>query len=289
MMNTTSKTVSATTIKPKLNVAKLIRTVVFGVFMLLMLAPLLWMVSTSFKHEGDVFNFPIQWIPPHATLNNYIEVWQGNYNFPLYYWNSIKVTVAVVVIQLIISAMAGYALAKLDFAHKGLIFTTFLATMMIPDQVTIVPRYILLQKMGLLDSHLGYILMLAFSVYGVFLLRQSIIAIPDSLIEAAEMDGATHLKVFTRIILPMSKPAIATLAILRFVWTWNDYQNPLIFFRDQKLFTLQLGMSQFASQSGTFYALLMAASVCAIVPLIIVFIFGQRYILEGMTAGAVKG
>ncbi|ERL64076.1 hypothetical protein L248_1609 [Schleiferilactobacillus shenzhenensis LY-73] len=277
------------TAREPIRLGKVIRTLIFGLFMLVMLFPLLWMISTSFKREIDVFNFPIQWIPPVFNWHNYVEVWQGNYNFPLYYWNTIKVTVAVVVIQLVISSMAAYALAKMDFKFKGFIFSMFLATMMIPDQVTIVPRFILLQTMGLLNSHAGYILMLAFSVYGVFLLRQSVITIPDSLIEAARMDGATHLQIFIQIIIPMLKSSLATLAILRFVWTWNDYQNPLIFFRDQKLFTLQLGMSQFASQAGTYYALLMAASVLAIVPLLIIFIIGQRYIMDGMTAGAVKG
>lgn len=268
---------------------KVIRTLIFACFMFLMLFPLLWMLSTSFKREIDVFNFPIQWIPPHWNFNNYVEVWTGNYNFALYYWNTIKVTVAVVVIQLVISAMAAYALAKLDFKFKGAIFAIFLATMMIPDQVTIVPRFILLQNMGLLNSHLGYILMLAFSVYGVFLLRQTIVTIPDAIIESATIDGATKWQVFSRIIVPMSKSGLATLAILRFVWTWNDYQNPLIFFRDSKLFTLQLGMSQFATTQGTYYALMMAASVSAIVPLLIVFLIGQQSIMDGMTAGSVKG
>lgn len=142
---------------------------------------------------------------------------------------------------------------------------------------------------GLLNSHTGLVLLLAFSVYGVFLLRQNMIAIPDALIEAAKIDGAGYARIFWQIVLPMSKPALATLAILRFIWTWNDFQNPLIFLQSKSLFTLQLGMSQFASQSGTFYSLLMAASVCAIVPLLLVFIAGQRFIVEGIAAGAVKG
>lgn len=273
----------------KINVFKLLRTLILAFFMFLMLFPLLWMLSTSFKLEIDVFNFPIEWIPPQFTIDNYISVWTGQYNFPLYYWNTIKVTLAVVVIQIIISSMAAYAFAKLNFRFKGPLFSLFLATMMIPDQVTLVPRFILLQRMNLLNTHSGYILMLAFSVYGVFLLRQSMIAIPDSIVEAAKIDGASHFKIFTNIILPMSRSSIATLAILRFVWTWNDYQNPLIFLRDQELFTLQLGMSQFATTSGTFYSLLMAASVSAIVPLLIVFLIGQRNIIEGMSSGAVKG
>lgn len=275
--------------KKKINIKKLITTIVLGLFILTMLFPLLWMLSTSFKLEIDVFNFPIEWIPPKFTLNNYIKIWRGNYNFPLYYWNTIKVTVLVVLIQIVISSMAAYAFAKLDFKFKNLLFSIFLATMMIPDQVTLVPRFMLLTKMQLLNSHFGLVLMLSFSVYGVFLLRQSMIALPDTIIEAAKIDGANHFIIFIRIVLPMTKSIIATLAILRFVWTWNDYQNPLIFLRDNKLFTLQLGMQQFASVSGTFYSLLMAASVCAIVPLLLVFIIGQNYVIEGIASGAVKG
>lgn len=268
---------------------KLVSTLVLGLFVFTMLFPLLWMLSTSFKLEKDVFNFPIQWIPPTFTLDNYIKVWTGNYSFSLYYLNTIKITSIVVAAQVLISAMAAYAFAKLKFRFRGPLFALFLATLMIPDQVTIVPKFMLLTKTGLYDTHLGLILLLAFSVYGVFLLRQGMMSIPDSILEAARIDGTNHFQTFTRIVLPMARSPIITLVIMRFLWTWNDYQNPLLFIRSQRLFPLQLGMSQFASQSGTYYALLMAASVCGILPLIIVFIIGQRNILEGMAAGAVKG
>jgi multiple sugar transport system permease protein len=275
----------------RLHWGKTVRTVLLAVLVLFMLFPLLWMLSTSFKIEKDVFAFPIQWIPPHFTLDNYKDVWAvtQEFNFPLYYLNSIKVTVAVVVLQLVISAMAAYAFAKMRVRAGGALFAAFLATMMIPDQVTVIPRFLLVSRLGLLDTHAGLILMAAFSVYGVFLLRQSMIALPDSLIEAAKIDGAGHWRVFTRIVLPLSKPTLATLAILRFVWTWNDYQNPLIFLNTPAKFTLQLAMSYFSDANGTLYALLMAASVSAVVPLLIVFLIGQRYVIEGMAAGAVKG
>lgn len=275
--------------KRKFSVKKLFLTLVVGLFVITMLFPLLWMLSTSFKLELDVFNFPIQWIPPTWNFKNYHDVWFGNYNFPLYYLNTIKVTLLVVVLQIVICSMGAYAFAKLEFRFKNALFALFLATMMIPDQVTIVPKFMMLKWVNLLDTHVGLVAILSFSVYGVFLLRQTMISIPDSLIEAAKCDGANHFTIFTRIVMPMSKSAMATLVILRFVWTWNDYQNPLIFINNKNLYTLQLGMSQFASESGTYYALLMAASVCAILPLLIVFIFGQKSIMEGMTAGAVKG
>lgn len=275
--------------RKKLSWGKLVMTLVLGAFVITMLFPLLWMISTSFKLEVDVFKFPIQWIPPTWNFDNYKEVWTGGYNFPLYYLNTIKVTLLVVVIQMVICSMGAYAFAKLNFTGKNLLFAAFLATMMIPDQVTIVPKFMMLKWLRLLDTHTGLVAILSFSVYGVFLLRQYMVSVPDSLVEAAKIDGASHFTIFTRIMIPMSKPVLSTLLILRFVWTWNDYQNPLIFLNDKTLYTLQQGMSQFASESGTYYALMMAASVCAIMPLLIVFIVGQKSIIEGMTAGAVKG
>lgn len=273
----------------RVSARKLLVTLLMAIVVLTMMFPLLWMISTSFKLEADVFNFPIEWIPRTATLGNYTEVWTGGYHFGEYYMNSIKVTLAVVIGQLLICSMGAYAFAKMDFRFKNQLFALFLAMMMIPDQVMLVPRFMLLNSMKLYNTHIGIVLMMVFSVYGVFLLRQSMIGIPDSIIEAARIDGASHYRIFFEIVIPISRPMLATLAIMRFVWTWNDYQTPLIFLRDQKLFTLQLGMSQFADQAGTKYALLMAASVMSILPLLLIFCFGQKNVVEGMAAGAVKG
>lgn len=269
--------------------SKVLLTAVLALFAVTMLFPLLWMISASFKFEQDVFAFPIEWIPSDPNFGNYAQVWFGKYDFPLYYWNTIKLSVIVTAVQLIISAMGAFAFAKIKFKFSGPLFALFLATMMIPDQVTIVPKFMLMKELKLLNTHAGLILMMAFSVYGVFLLRQHMISIPDALLEAAKIDGAGYGRIFWQIMLPMSVPAMITLGILRFIWTWNDYQSALIFLSDQKLYTLQLGMSQFASESGAFYAQMMAAAVCAIVPLLIVFIIGQKNIMEGIASGAVKG
>lgn len=269
---------------------KLLVTIIMALMVFTMMFPLLWMLSTSFKVEGEVFAFPMQWITPNFNLDNYITVLTGNYHFPLYFLNSVKVTLAVVVLQIIVCSMAAYAFAKMKFRFREGLFSLFLATMMIPDQVTLVPRFLVVNGLNLYDSHFGLTLLMTFgSVYGVFLLRQSMIAIPDSIIESTRIDGAGHWRIFVRIILPMSKPALATLVIMRFVWTWNDYQNSLVFLRTKSLFTLQLGMSQFADQVGTKYAMLMAASVLAILPMFLIFCIGQKSIIEGMAAGAVKG
>lgn len=274
----------------KVNTSRLIITIIVLIFALTMIVPFLWMVSASFKVEADVFKFPIQWIPKKwNAIYNYTTVWGSEYNFGLYYLNSIKVTLLTTFFQVLISATAGFAFAKIDFKYKNTIFLIFLATMMIPEQVTIVPTFMILNKLNLYDTHAGLILICSFSIFGIFFLRQYMTSIPDSLIEAAKIDGAGYFTIFYRIILPISRPAISTLVILKFVWTWNDYQHPLIFLNSQKLFTIQLGMKSFVTDYTSDYALLMAAAVSAVLPLIIIFIIGQKNVIEGITGGAVKG
>lgn len=274
----------------KVNITKLVMTIIFWAIGITMLLPLVWMISTACKVEADVFNFPIQWIPPRWNLvENMKEVWGGEYNFGLYYLNSIKVTLLATFFQVFVSALGAYGFSKVNFPGRDKIFLAYLATMMIPPQVTIVSQFIIMRSIGLYNTHLGLVLMLAFSVYGVFLLRQAMLAIPESLSESAKIDGAGHVTIFFKIILPMIKPSLATLATLKFVWTWNDYQAPLVFLNSRHLYTIQLGMKQFASESGSYYSLIMAAAVSAILPLIIVFLFCQRFVVDGIATGAVKG
>lgn len=274
----------------KISISKLFFTIIlFGVG-LTMLTPLIWMISTSFKTENEVFSFPIQWIPKtFVGLDNYREVWGEEYNFGMYYWNSIKITVISTMFQILISAMGAYGFTKIKWKGRDKVFLLYLATMMIPPQVMIVSRFVIMQKVGLYNTHMGIIMMTMFSTYGVFLLRQAMMGIPDSLCESARIDGASHPVIFFKIMLPLITPSIATLAVLKFVWTWNDYQTPLIFLSKRTLFTIQLGMKLFASESGSIYSLMMAAAVSATLPLIIVFLFGQKYIIEGIASGAVKG
>lgn len=274
----------------KVSVSKIILTVVFWAIGITMLLPLFWMISTACKVEADVFNFPIEWIPTRWNLvNNMKEVWGGRYNFGMYYWNSIKVTVCATVLQVFVSTLGAYGFSKVNWKGRDQVFMLYLATMMIPPQVTVVSQFIIMREIGLYDSHLGIILLLAFSVYGVFLLRQAMMAVPNSLSEAATIDGAGHWTIYSRIILPLVKPTMATLATLKFVWTWNDYQTPLVFLNDRDLYTIQLGMKQFASESGSYYSLIMAAAVSSILPLVIVFLFCQSFVVDGIAAGAVKG
>lgn len=257
---------------------------------ILFLLPFIWMLVTSFKIEKDVFVYPIEWIPRHwHAIENYKEVWVGQYPFWKYYLNSIKIAVITTCISALFSALAAYGFSKIKFKGSNLLFLIVLATYMVPSQAILIPQFILYRQIGLFDSHWGLILLGSFSVLGTFMLRQFFMGIHQEFIESAKIDGANHFRIFWSICFPLVKPAVATYAILRFIWTWNDYQNPLIFLRTDGLFTIPLAMQKFTSLSGEFYSLIMAAAVSAILPLLIVFIIGQKSVIEGIALGGVKG
>lgn len=269
---------------------KIITTIIVFLFSILFMLPFVWMLSTSFKIEADVFTFPIQWIPERWNgFNNYQEVWFGDFPFYTYYWNSIKVAVLTTIVSCTVSALAAYGFSKVRFPAGKWLFFIVLATYMVPPQASLVPQFILYRNIGLFDSHLGLILLGSFSVLGTFMLRQFFMGIHNDYIDAAKIDGAGHIRIFWSIALPIVRPAVATYAILRFIWTWNDYQNPLIFLRTDALYTIQLAMQKFTTINGEFYSLIMAAAVSAILPLLIVFIIGQKQVIEGIALGGVKG
>ncbi|WP_020618019.1 carbohydrate ABC transporter permease [Paenibacillus daejeonensis] len=265
-------------------------TLLMGAAGILFILPFLWMLSASFKPELDVMTYPIKWIPERwNAIENYTQVWAGAVPFALYYWNSIKVTLMSTAVSLIVSAMAAYGFSKVNFKGRDSFFLIVLATFMIPTQAILVPQFIMYRWIGLFDSHAGLVLLAASSVLGTFLLRQFFMGVHNEIIESARIDAAGHWTIFARIALPLVKPALATYMILRFIWTWNDYQNPLIFLRTDALFTLQLGIRKFADFSGEFYSLMMAGAVSAILPLLIIFIIGQKQVIEGVAMGSVKG
>lgn len=274
----------------KVLIWKIFFTVILAFLGITMILPFLWMIATSFKFENDVFNFPLEWIPTKWNFTNYAKaVGKTSFDFKLYYFNTIKVSVLTTALQVFISALAAYAFAKIKFKFSKQIFLIYLSTLMIPSQITVVPAFMVFKWLGQVNSHLSIIVISSFSVYGMFLLRQFMSTVPRELSESAVMDGAGHWVIFSRIVLPIAKPAVATLALLKFIWTWNDYQNPLIFLSSPKLYTLQLGMRSFSSEFGEQYALTMAAAVLSILPLFVVFFFGQRYVIEGIAFGALKG
>lgn len=254
----------------------------------LMLIPFAWMLSASLKLDKDVFIFPIQWIPENPRWRNYIDIWT---KIPLskFVLNTTKLTIIVTLLQLLTSSFAAYAFAKLDFKYKNLLFMAYISTIAMPWQVYMVPQFILVSKLGLNDTHIGLILMQAFSAFGVFLIRQFYISIPDELCEAARIDGLNEFGIFRKIVFPLGKPAMATLTIFTFTNVWNDFMGPLIYLKTKELKTVQLGIRMFISQYGADYAWIMAASVCSLIPIVIVFLSCQRFFVEGVAASGIKG
>lgn len=255
---------------------------------LLMLIPFVWMLSSSVKLDKDVFTFPIQWIPQAPRWRNYIDIWS---KIPLFTFviNTVKITFFVTLLQLLTSSFAAYAFAKLNFKGRDLLFLCYIGTIAMPWQVYMVPQFMLVRSMGLDNSHAGLILLQAFSAFGVFMMKQFYQGIPDELCEAARVDGMSEYRIYARIMLPLSKPALATLTIFTFVNTWNDFLAPMIYLRDTKLKTIQIGIRMFITQYGSEYGLIMAASVLSLIPVLIVFLSMQKYFVEGIAATGIKG
>lgn len=270
--------------------SKSIITVLLGAFSLMFLTPLVWMVSSAFKFEKDVMRFPIQWIPEKINLvYNFKSVWMGRVQFYDFYWNSLKVAIITTLITLLISSMSAYALTKLRFRGRHMIFLAMLSFMIIPDQATLIPRFLIIRWLGLYDTHAAIILMSMFSIYFTFLLRQFMSDISDEYLEAARIDGAGHLRTFFSIMIPLCRPVLATVAIIKFIWTWNDYQNPLIFLLSKKLYTIPLGITLFRDDYTNNYAIMMMAALSAIIPLLAIFIIMQKQVINGIALGGVKG
>ncbi|WP_336785483.1 carbohydrate ABC transporter permease [Paenibacillus sp. MMO-177] len=254
------------------------------------LTPLVWMVSSALKFEKDVMRFPIQWVPEKINvIYNFKSVWMGRVPFYHFYWNSLKVAIITTLITLLISSMSAYALTKLRFRGRHMIFLAMLSFMIIPDQATLIPRFLIIRWLGLYDTHAAIILMSMFSIYFTFLLRQFMSDISDEYLEAARIDGAGHLRTFFSIMIPLCRPVLATVAIIKFIWTWNDYQNPLIFLLSKKLYTIPLGITLFRDDYTNNYAIMMMAALSAIIPLLAIFIIMQKQVINGIALGGVKG
>jgi len=270
-------------------VKKLITTVVMIFLSILMVVPFLWMLSASLKNNNDVFNFPIEWIPKEPTLVNYKAVWASQVPFYIYYWNSLKTTIFGVVAAVLTSCLTGYAFAKMNFKGKNIAFLLYLATLMFPNQVMLIPKFIMFKFMGLYDSQWSLMLPWAFSAFGTFLLKQFFSTIPNELSESARIDGCNNLRILFRIVVPLSKPAISALIIYLFVMFWNSYEDPLVFLTTKNLFTIPLGLLQFQDENRTDTAAIMAASVSALVPVFTVFLSAQKYFIEGIALTGIKG
>ncbi len=251
--------------------------------------PIVWMISTSLKGEGDIFTLPPEWIPKVFQWSNYVDAVNS---FPFFWYtiNSVIVTGISVIGGVLSSAFVAYAFAKLRWPGRDIWFIVLIATMMLPPQITMVPLFIFYSKLDLVNTYLPLILPHLFgSAFYVFLIRQFYKSIPKELDEAAKIDGASELYIWSRIYIPLSKPVLATCAIFLFMFTWNDFLGPLIYLMDPDKFTLQLGLRSFQQQYGTRWNVMMAASLLVALPTILMFFSFQKYFIKGAAVSGIKG
>lgn len=274
--------------KKKTQAGKIILFIVCCLVAVIMVIPFIWMLSASFKLKNEIFSVPIRWIPEVFHADNYETIMQ-KINFPRYFFNTAKVTIIITLLQLLTCSMAAYAFSKLHFPGRDTIFLAYLGTMMVPWHAIMIPQFIVIQKLHLYDNHLSLILTGAFSAFGVFVLRQNMLSIPDSLNEAAKIDGCGPVGIYWRIILPLTKTGLATLTVLTFNNVWNDYMGPMIYLDKDTNRTIQLGLATFKRQFDTDYGAIMAGTVISLIPVVIIYIVAQKYIVDGIAYSGVKG
>jgi multiple sugar transport system permease protein len=255
---------------------------------LFMLVPFFWSFSTSVKTTGEVFEYPPKWIPQSIHWENYSQVWEVA-PFGQYLLNSTVVSVMVTILTLLTASLAAYAFARLKFRGRDFIFMLYLGTMMIPSQVTMIPNFIFIKLLGWTDTYTGLILPNVFTALGVFLLRQFFMTIPKEYEDAAKIDGASRFHIYLHVILPLSIPALSTLAVFTFVFQWNNLMWPLIVVNKDIMKTLTLGLASFQGMYSTNWSLLMAAAVMGIIPSFAIFVLGQKYLIKGITFSGIKG
>ena len=253
-----------------------------------MILPFLWMISTSLKDPGSVFTVPPRWIPHPIIWANYVEVLRV-VPFLRFFLNSIFVAVVVTAGQVLTSAMAAYAFSRLQFPGRDKLFFAYLATMMIPGSVTMIPVYVLLRCLGWIDTYKALVIPAMFSAYGTFMLRQFFMTLPKDLEDAAKIDGCSLFGIFWRIVLPLSKPALATLVTFTFMGSWGSFMWPLLVTNRMELKTLPVGLETFSTVYSTDWTLLMAGSVMAMLPVVLIFLFNQRFFVEGIKLTGIKG
>jgi multiple sugar transport system permease protein len=251
------------------------------------LIPFFWMLSTSLKSKGALMIIPIQWIPEQISFEGYIKIFTL-FPFGRAIFNSAFVSVAATIITLSSALMAAYVFAKIEFKGREILFALFLATMMIPGQVTIIPVFLVLKNLHLLNTFTGLLIPGIFNAFAIFMFRQFIKTIHNDYLDAAFMDGASQMNVFWRIIVPMSTPVIATLAIITFMGAWNDYFWPLVILSDKAKMTLPLALNSLNGQYASDYNTLMAGSLISMAPIILLYMFAQRFFKSGLQLGGIK-
>lgn len=276
------------TVRRRRRATTIVRTVAVAIGALAMLFPFAWMVATSLTTDGQLFATPPRLFPDPVDPSAYTRVAA---TFPLWRWvaNSLGVAVVSTFLQVLTSAMAAYVFARFEFRGQRALFVLYVATLMIPLQVLIVPLFIEVSRLGLQDTYAALLLPLIASPFGVFLLRQFFLTLPREIEEAARVDGAGHWQVFTRIVLPMSKPALATLTVFAFMAAWNSFLWPLVAINSESLMTLPLGLSQLHGRFTTDWNLVMAGSTISVIPIVALYLFAQKYVIQGVALSGLKG
>ncbi|MDL2317985.1 carbohydrate ABC transporter permease [Eubacteriales bacterium OttesenSCG-928-A19] len=274
----------------KQRVGVLVKTILVACLAVFFVIPLVWMILSSLKTTPEVFMRPYRWLPREWQWKNYAEVWLSS-EMPMLraYGNSIFIAVFSIAGQLAIASLAAYGFAKVQFVGKGFVFMLFLSSMMIPSQVTIIPRFMLFRTIGLYNSLWAIILPSWFGATAIFLLRQFYMGLPDDLMEAAKIDGAGHLRIFAQIMLPLTKSALISLLILAFISSWNEYLSALIFLTKTDKFTIPQAIQWYMQDELKQHNLTMAAASSAVIPVVILFMFSQKYFVEGIATAGVKG
>lgn len=282
--------------QPQGSIKRLLSWAVIGLVYLLLAAtaismifPFYWMIATSFKTEARVFAFPPEWIPNPPIVESYQYIFT-ELPFPSYVFNSVKVSLLSTLGAVLSSSMAAYAFARVRFRGREPLFIATLAALMIPAQVTMIPLYVVMTRIGWVDTHLPLIVPAYFgSAFGIFLMRQFFMTIPQELNDAAKIDGCSHFGIYWRIMLPLSKAVIATLALLSFMGSWNDLLGPVIYLYTEKLFTLPLALTRFRGQYYTQWSYMMAGATVSLLPILVVFLFTQQYFVRGVVLSGLKG
>ena len=282
----------AIAIKKKKSTSAIVRKVLLYVLLIIigiiMVDPFLWMISTSLKEQYDTVKIPPVWIPNPPRWQNYVDLFtqQPMLQFML---NTIKIVFFVVLGQLFFSSLAAYSFARIKFKGRTVMFFFYIATLMVPGQVTMIPTYLMFAKVGLVDNHIVLILPAFFSAFGVFLLRQFFMSLPKELEEAAEIDGCNPFTTYYRIMLPLIVPAMLTLGVFTLMNTWNDYMGPLIYLTTPEKYTMTLGIAYFKGVYTTQWNLVMAGSVLSVIPILVAYLCAQKYFVEGIAFSGVKG
>jgi multiple sugar transport system permease protein len=268
--------------------ARLVLYAVLIAGLLVVVGPFLWMLLSSVKPEHEIRQVPPTWLPEAFTWNNYQSLF-SRLNFPRYFTNSLIVALAITAGNVVFCSALGYALAKLRFAGSRVLFAIVLATLMVPGMVTFVPQFVLVSNLGLVNSYAGLILPFLAGPFGVFLMRQFLLSIPDDLIEAARVDGAGELRIFWRVVLPLCRPALATLGILTFLSSWNSFLWPLVVATTEDKYTLPVALALYSvGQNRTDFGLLLAGAVVVVLPVLVVFTILQRHFLQGIATTGLK-